>query len=72
MTEGQSSANWCSEQLHHEELTGNLSLSLKNIHPVLQYRKAFLPNMSSVAGIHIKLTEIELQLQNVSTGPSSK
>ncbi|XP_023297268.2 UDP-glycosyltransferase UGT5 [Lucilia cuprina] len=57
-------ANWCKELPHHKELTENLSLALINTHPVLQYPRAFLPNMLSIAGIHLKTTEEQLELPN--------
>lgn len=59
-------AKWCMELPHHKELTENLSLALINTHPVLQYPRAFLPNMLSVAGVHLKTSQRELQLPNVS------
>ncbi|KAM7358902.1 UDP-glycosyltransferase family 316 member A1 [Cochliomyia hominivorax] len=57
-------ASWCQELPHHKQLTENLSLALINSHPVLQYPRAFLPNMLNIAGLHLKTSEKELQLPN--------
>uniref|UniRef100_W8AWJ8 2-hydroxyacylsphingosine 1-beta-galactosyltransferase n=2 Tax=Ceratitis capitata TaxID=7213 RepID=W8AWJ8_CERCA len=38
---------------HHRDLTKNLSLVLINSHPVLQYPRAYLPNMLEIAGAHL-------------------
>lgn len=59
-------ANWCKELPHHKVLTENLSLALINTHPVLQYPRAFLPNMLSIAGSHLKTSKSALELTNVS------
>ncbi|XP_073843703.1 UDP-glycosyltransferase family 316 member A1 [Musca autumnalis] len=47
-------ADWCNVLPDHKDLIQNLSLALINTHPVLQYPRAFLPNMLSIAGVHIK------------------
>lgn len=59
-------APWCSELPDHKDLTENLSLALINTHPVLQYPRAFLPNMLTIAGVHLKKNKEELQLPTVS------
>ncbi|XP_005180523.2 UDP-glucosyltransferase 2 [Musca domestica] len=45
---------WCNTLPDHKDLIQNLSLALINTHPVLQYPRAFLPNMLTIAGVHLK------------------
>ncbi|XP_075162038.1 UDP-glycosyltransferase family 316 member A1 [Haematobia irritans] len=51
-------ASWCEDLPDHRDLTENLSLALINSHPVLQYPRSFLPNMLTIAGVHL-LTGLE-------------
>lgn len=39
---------------HHRDLTHNISLVLLNSHPVIQYPRAFLPNVIEVGGVHLR------------------
>lgn len=50
---------------HHNQLVDNLSLALINSHPVLQYPRAYLPNMINIAGVHLK-RNLQLKLPRVS------
>ncbi|XP_013108424.2 UDP-glycosyltransferase UGT5 [Stomoxys calcitrans] len=55
-------APWCNELPDHRDLTENLSLALINSHPVLQYPRSYLPNMLTVAGVHLATDGQELKL----------
>lgn len=64
---------WCNTLPDHKDLIQNLSLALINTHSVLQYPRAFLPNMLTIAGVHlINDNDNELVLPTVSNANTNK
>lgn len=47
---------------HHRDLTKNLSLVLINSHPIVQYPRAYLPNMLEIAGAHLRGAQKQIEL----------
>lgn len=50
---------------HHRDLTKNLSLVLINSHPIVQYPRAYLPNMLEIAGAHLRGAQKQIELPTV-------
>ncbi|XP_054733963.1 UDP-glycosyltransferase UGT4 [Anastrepha obliqua] len=47
---------------HHRDLTKNLSLVLINSHPIVQYPRAYLPNILEIAGAHLHEPHKQIEL----------
>ncbi|XP_036326097.1 UDP-glycosyltransferase UGT4-like [Rhagoletis pomonella] len=47
---------------HHRDLTKNLSLVLINSHPIVQYPRAYLPNVLEIAGAHLHGVPQQIEL----------